>query len=117
MRGRIPTESVKEGIVAADSALSRELEALKEELAVLHRKRRTPPADRKAASEATAKRSEPPQHAAEDHQHLHGELRDLVKLVTEYVEEAETNLAAHPTATVVGALVVGILIGRALGRR
>jgi ElaB/YqjD/DUF883 family membrane-anchored ribosome-binding protein len=99
--------------VAADSSLSRELEALKEELAALHRKRRAPPADRKAAGEETHKRSD----AAEAHHHLHDELRDLVKLITEYVEEAETNLAAHPTATVVGALVVGILIGRSLGRR
>jgi ElaB/YqjD/DUF883 family membrane-anchored ribosome-binding protein len=99
--------------MAADSALSKELETLKEELAALRGQRRSRSA---AADGETRKRHDPPP-AADEHHHLHGELRDLVKLVTEYVEEAETNLAAHPTATVVGALVVGILIGRSLGRR
>ena len=101
--------------MAADSALSKELEALKEELAALRTQRRSRPGPAAADSD-TRRRHEPPP-AAEDGHHLHGELRDLVKLITEYVEEAETNLAAHPTATVVGALVVGILIGRSLGRR
>jgi hypothetical protein len=102
--------------MAAESALSKELEALKDELAALRSRRRSRPV---AAEGETPKRQDrdpsPPPMA--DAPHLHGELRDLVKLVTEYVEEAETNLAAHPTATVVGALMVGILIGRSLGRR
>jgi ElaB/YqjD/DUF883 family membrane-anchored ribosome-binding protein len=38
-------------------------------------------------------------------------------VITEFVEEAEQNVSEHPTASVVGALVVGILIGRLLGRR
>jgi ElaB/YqjD/DUF883 family membrane-anchored ribosome-binding protein len=102
--------------MAAESALSKELEALKEELAALRSQRRSRPA---AADGETRKRQDrdPSPPAADEPHHLRGELRDLVKLVTEYVEEAETNLAAHPTATVVGALMVGILIGRSLGRR
>jgi ElaB/YqjD/DUF883 family membrane-anchored ribosome-binding protein len=103
--------------MAADSALSKELESLKEELAALRGQRRSRSADRATSDGETRKRHDPPPPAADEHHHLHGELRDLVKLITEYVEEAETNLAAHPTATVVGALVVGILIGRSLGRR
>jgi ElaB/YqjD/DUF883 family membrane-anchored ribosome-binding protein len=103
--------------MAADSALSKELESLKEELAALRSRRRSRSADHAAANSETRKRHDPPQPAANEHHHLHAELRDLVKLITEYVEDAETNLAAHPTATVVGALVVGILIGRSLGRR
>jgi hypothetical protein len=103
--------------MAADSALSKELEALKEELAALRSQRRSRPAAGHAAADSDTRRRHQPPPAAEEHHHLHGELRDLVKLITEYVEEAETNLAAHPTATVVGALVVGILIGRSLGRR
>jgi ElaB/YqjD/DUF883 family membrane-anchored ribosome-binding protein len=102
----------------ADSALSKELESLKEDLAALRSQRRSRSA---TADGETRKRQHhdplPPPAAADEHHHLHGELRDLVKLITEYVEEAETNLAAHPTATVVGALMVGILIGRSLGRR
>jgi hypothetical protein len=58
-------------------------------------------ADHAAANSETRNRHDPLPHAADEHHHLHGELRDLVKLITEYVEEAETNLAAHPTATVV----------------
>jgi ElaB/YqjD/DUF883 family membrane-anchored ribosome-binding protein len=103
--------------MTADSALSKELETLKEELAALRSQRRARSASDTVTNNDTRKRHDPPPPAADEHHHLHGELRDLVKLVTEYVEEAETNLAAHPTATVVGALVVGILIGRSLGRR
>jgi ElaB/YqjD/DUF883 family membrane-anchored ribosome-binding protein len=100
--------------MAAGSALSKELEALKEELAALRSQRRSRPA---ATENETRKHHDSPPPAADERHHLHGELRDLVELVKEYVEEAETNLAAHPTATVVGALMVGLLIGRSLGRR
>jgi len=34
-----------------------------------------------------------------------------------FFDQADKNIAAHPTASVLGALVVGILIGRLLGRR
>jgi ElaB/YqjD/DUF883 family membrane-anchored ribosome-binding protein len=103
--------------MAADSALASELAALKEELAALHRERRARPADQANAGRDAQRRSDAPQAAAGEPHHLHGELRDLVKMVTECIEEAETNIKAHPTATVVGTLLVGILIGRLLGRR
>ena len=103
--------------MVAESALSKELEALKEELAALRSQRRSRPAAADGETRKRQDRDPSPPPAVDEHHHLHGELRDLVKLVTEYVEEAETNLAAHPTATVVGALMVGILIGRSLGRR
>ena len=37
--------------------------------------------------------------------------------VTDPFEEAEKNIAAHPVQSVLSTLVVGILIGRLLGRR
>jgi ElaB/YqjD/DUF883 family membrane-anchored ribosome-binding protein len=39
-----------------------------------------------------------------------------MKEATSFFDEAEKNIAAHPTESVVGALLVGILIGRLLGR-
>ena len=44
-------------------------------------------------------------------------LRDLVNEATAFLEEAERTVSAHPAQSVVGALLVGILIGRLLGRR
>jgi len=37
--------------------------------------------------------------------------------LTEFFEEAEKNIVAHPAATAIGALVVGLIIGRLLQRR
>jgi hypothetical protein len=37
--------------------------------------------------------------------------------VTEFFEEAEKNVSAHPAAHVIGGVGVGILIGRLPGRR
>jgi ElaB/YqjD/DUF883 family membrane-anchored ribosome-binding protein len=63
-----------------------------------------------------AVRAIPPEESAEEQQ-LKDELREFIDTATEFIEEAEKNLSAHPAATVVGALLAGILIGRLLGRR
>ena len=42
---------------------------------------------------------------------------DLPGEVTGFFEEAEKSIATHPAQSVVGGLLVGILIGRLLGRR
>ena len=69
-----------------------------------------------AASGTTATPPPPPQEAAEEFE-LREQLRELVNQVTTFFDEAEKNIAAHPTESVVGALLVGVLIGRLLGRR
>ncbi|HYB56520.1 MAG TPA: hypothetical protein VEK12_10140 [Alphaproteobacteria bacterium] len=101
--------------MTADAVLSRELESLKEELSASHRERLSP-ADRTSTSGATAARAGRPEDIAEEQQ-LRAELREFVNVITEFVEEAEKKVSENPTASVVGAMVVGILIGRLLGRR
>ena len=99
-----------------DAVLVRELKSLQEELSDSHRERASPPADPNSASGATATPASQPEEIAEE-QHLQGEVREFVSEITKFVEDAEKNLSAHPAATVIGAMVVGILIGRFLGRR
>ena len=101
--------------MTADAVLSRELKSLQEELSASHRERLSP-ADRTSTSGATAARASQPENTAEEQQ-LRAELREFVNVITESVEEAEKKVSENPTASVVGAMVVGILIGRLLGRR
>jgi hypothetical protein len=105
--------------MAADAVVSRELKSLQDELSVSQRDRMSPPAPpppSAAASGVSATPAGPPQETTEEHE-LREHLRDLVNEVTNFFEEAEKNIAAHPTESVVGAMLVGILIGRLLGRR
>jgi hypothetical protein len=101
-----------------DVVLSRELKSLQEEISVSQKER----AAASAAAGATAA-STPPPSAAEpievtpETQELRDQLHELASEVTGFFEEAEKNISAHPTQSVVGALLVGILIGRLLGRR
>ncbi len=102
--------------MATDAVLSQELRALQEELAASHEERSLRSKGRAPAADAELNRDSQPDVGVEE-QHLVGELRELVNVITEFVEEAELNVSEHPTASVIGALVVGILIGRLLGRR
>jgi ElaB/YqjD/DUF883 family membrane-anchored ribosome-binding protein len=99
-----------EDTVMADSILTHELESLHQKLAGLNRKRRSQPTDRPAP-----KRADRPEKTAEEHG-LHKEILEFINLIANYVEEAKGNVSAHPSASVLGAMVVGILIGRLLGR-
>ncbi len=94
--------------------LTHELQALKDELAA---GRREPPV---AAAEpaATPPEAEPPpaEETAED-RHIVDQLHDLIATIKDYIEEAEHNVAEHPAASVIGALLLGILIGRHIGKR
>ncbi|HUL11423.1 MAG TPA: hypothetical protein VLU73_04535 [Methylococcaceae bacterium] len=101
--------------MAADTVLSQELKALQEEMAASHQERSLRSKVR-APADAEVNRDSQPGKGAEE-KHLVGELRELANVITEFVEEAEQNVSEHPTASVIGALVVGILIGRLLGRR
>jgi ElaB/YqjD/DUF883 family membrane-anchored ribosome-binding protein len=94
----------------ADAVVSRELDALQQELSTSQRERAPPAAAASSSSAMTSK------EAAEEHE-LREQLRELMKEVTGFFEEAEKNVVAHPTQSVIGAMLVGILIGRLLGRR
>ena len=99
--------------MSADHALSRELKSLHEEVSTTRRKRRSPKPE-PAAAEA------PPPEPTEDAADLHSrsdQFHGFVTEVTEFFDHAEKNIVEHPRASVVGALVVGILIGRFIGRR
>jgi ElaB/YqjD/DUF883 family membrane-anchored ribosome-binding protein len=99
-----------EDTVAADTILTHELESLQQKLAGLRRKRRSQPTDH-----SSAKKAERSDKTAEEHG-LHKEILEFITLIANYVEEAKGNVSAHPSASVLGAMVVGILIGRLLGR-
>jgi hypothetical protein len=103
--------------MATDAVVSRELKSLQEELSTSQRERVSPiPSPTAAASGTTATPLPPPKEAAEERE-LREQLRELVNEVTSFFEEAEKSVSAHPAQSVISALLVGILIGRLLGRR
>ena len=102
-------------VVTTDSVVARELKSLQDEVA--------PPgpdspalSDQASANAGTAADAAPPEAPAQENEDR-GALADLTTAIREFVDAAESNAAAHPTANLIGALVVGILIGRLLGRR
>jgi len=101
--------------MSADALVSRELKSLQEELSASQREHPSPPADPVSVSGGTAAPATHLEDTAEEQQ-LRGTLGKFVDAITEFVEEAEKNVSAHP-ANVIGGMVVGILIGRLLGRR
>jgi len=100
--------------VASDPLLSRELKALREQLSTAQRERAEAVAAPK--HEPSAPPPQPPQDSTED-EHLRRQLGEFIDEATEFFEQAEKSIAAHPTQSVIGALLVGILIGRLIGRR
>jgi ElaB/YqjD/DUF883 family membrane-anchored ribosome-binding protein len=102
--------------MGADAVVSRELRSLQDELLTSQRERATAEPLTTAPASATPVPSAAPAETAEEHE-LRQQLRELVNEVTTFFEEAEKNISMHPTESVVGALLVGVLIGRLLGRR
>jgi len=102
--------------MAGDVLVSRELKSLQDELAAAKTDRATRTDSPVSPAVEAATAAEPSQKLAEDAE-LHGYLRQLADEVTELLGEAETSISAHPARSVAGALLVGILIGRLLGRR
>ena len=102
--------------MGTDVLVSRELKSLQDELAAAKMDR--PTASEAAAAPAVGPAAAPqaPQTPAEEVE-LQDYLRQLADEVTELFGKAETSISAHPTQSVAGALLVGILIGRLLGRR
>lgn len=101
--------------MAMDAVVSRELKSLQEELST-SQQGRVAPAPAPAAATGGSTATPPPEETTAERE-LREQLRELVNEVTTYFDEAEKNIAAHPTESVVGALLVGVLIGRLLGRR
>jgi len=102
--------------VTSDPVVSRELKSLRAEFTTAQRERSSAP----VASPVTSSAAPPPssgQPETPDERELKDQLHALVDEVTSFLEEAEKGISAHPAQSVVGALLVGILIGRLLGRR
>jgi len=96
--------------VTADAVLSRELKSLQDEILASNRERLPPFPDRNAA----------PAGQPEDKpgkQQLHGQMHEFVNAIAEFFSDVERNVSARPAASVIGAMVVGMAIGRLLGRR
>jgi len=100
--------------MATDAVMSRELRSLQDELSISQRERAAPASAPPPSAAAGAPVA--PTETVEE-QELRQQLRELVNEVTTFFEEAEKNISAHPTESVVGALLVGVFIGRLLGRR
>ena len=98
--------------MASDHVVSRELKSLQEELSAAQRERSAAP----AAAPTQPPSSAEPSHGSEEKHELRDQLGELANAVTSFLEDAEKDIAAHPAQSVIGALGVGILIGRLLGR-
>jgi hypothetical protein len=99
--------------VTADVVVSRELKSLQEELSAAQRERSAAP---RVPPRPVPGSAEPLKDSIEEHE-LRDHLRELTNEVTSFFEEGEKRISAHPTQSVVSALLVGILICRLLGRR
>jgi len=99
-------------VLAADPVLALELKSIQEEVTAAQRERQAfvPP-----AFATTARAAAVPEETAEESV-VRDQLGELVDQVTKFFEDAEKNIAAHPAESVIGALLLGILIGRLLGR-
>jgi len=88
--------------VMTDADLRAEIARLREEVAALR-------VDR-ATTDRTAGAGE--EEAAEANSPFAEQMRNLVREVSALAEETEKGVVNHPLASVIGALVLGILIGR-----
>jgi len=98
----------------ADPALKREVKSLQEELSASKRAR-SAAASASGPSPATA--SAAPSERGTDEQQVRDQINELVNEVSGFLGRAEAKMAAHRIESIAGALLVGILIGRLLGRR
>lgn len=92
----------------SDPDLRAEIEALRGEIAAI---RAEQTASKHASEEArTAAGSESAATGFTD------QLRTLAREISDFTEDTEKGVVNHPLSSVLGALVLGILIGRALPR-
>ena len=104
--------------MATDVVVSRELKSLQDELSAAKTQRAANSAGSAAASAPmAAPTAAEPSSEPSDEAELQGQMRQFAHELTELFGEAEKGISAHPAQSVAGALLVGILIGRLLGRR
>jgi|SRR3974377_1432672 len=98
--------------MASDHVVSQELKSLQEELSAAQRERSAAaaPPGQMSSSSGSAQESA-------DEREWRDQVSELANAVTNFLEEAEKDIAAHPAQSVIGALVVGVLIGWLVGRR
>ena len=103
--------------MSADPVLTRELQSLKDELTTTRPAPavQTPSAEGAAASAGAAGSADAPAESSPPKDQ--GQLTELIKELTGFLEDAEKNISAHPAMSVVAALLLGIVIGAALARR
>jgi len=110
---------------AGDPLLTRELKALQDDLSTVQRRRRVRQDASPAAAVEVPAGPSPGGPAAEkphddsedaDAQKLREQVREFFDETAEFFHEAEKNIGTHPISSVLGALLIGILIGRMLGR-
>src|SRR5215831_3659375 len=101
--------------MAADVFVSRELKSLQQELLASRKDRAVPPIATVAGAAAPTAPETVPE--TPDERELRDQLGQFASELTHLFTDAEKGISAHPTQSVVGALLVGILIGRLIGRR
>ena len=87
----------------SDADLRAEIEALRREIAGLRTERKTKIEPEEAAAESAA-------------DNLMDQMRTLAQEVSAFAEETEKGVLNHPLTSVLGALALGILIGRLFHR-
>jgi ElaB/YqjD/DUF883 family membrane-anchored ribosome-binding protein len=87
----------------SDADLRAEIEALRREIAGLYSARKTKIDAAEDAAESAV-------------DNLMDQMRTLAQEISDFAEEAEKGVVNHPLTSVLGALVLGILIGRLLHR-
>lgn len=90
----------------SDAELHAEIEALRREIAAMR-------AEQAAAKSGAAKTEEAIEAGAAG---FTEQLRGLAREISDFTEETEKGVVAHPLTSVLAALVLGILIGRVLPR-
>ena len=104
----------------ADPTIVRELTSLRAEMTAAQGAHPQPagvtvgPVPQGAASQETASAAPNPAGQSEadaDEKQVRDLMQEFVDEASHFFDEAEKNISAHPMASVVGALVVGILVG------
>ncbi len=103
--------------MSRDPVLTRELQSLKDELKTASSEpaAQIPPAEGPTTSAGAPGFADAPAESSPPKDE--GQLAELIKELTGFVDDAEKNISAHPAMSVVAALLLGILIGAALARR
>jgi ElaB/YqjD/DUF883 family membrane-anchored ribosome-binding protein len=89
--------------------LRAEIEALRREIAAVR-------AERQAAATKASELPEPEAAGEAPETSLADQLRTLAREISNFAEDTEKGVVSHPLTSVLGALVLGVLIGRVLPR-